>query len=100
MPDIQPENDAEWKSGLVALLKPHLKDDEDERSNAIAAVLTALETAHNRGLREAALFCREVATTTHRHGEVARALADGIEALAKRATAEADDAARQRQAEP
>ena len=31
---------------------------------------------------------------------VARALADGIEALAKQATAESDDAARQRQAEP
>jgi hypothetical protein len=58
----------------------------------------ALEAAHGEGLREAALFCRHVATTAHRHGEVAKALADGIEALAKQATAEADDATRQQQA--
>lgn len=100
MPDIQPDNDAEWKSRLVALLKPHLKDNEGERSSAVAAVLMALEAAHSQGLREAASFCRQVATTAHRHGEVARTLADGIEALAEQATAEATDAARERQAEP
>jgi hypothetical protein len=98
MSDAQPENRAEWKDRLVALLRPHLKD--DERSSAIAAVLMTLEAAHNQGLREAASFCRQVGTAAHRHGEVAKALAEGIEALAKQATAEATHAARQRPAEP
>lgn len=100
MTDRSPGASAAWKVCLLALLKPHLKDDEVGRSSAIDAVLMALEAAHNQGLREAALFCRQVATTTHRHGEVAKALAKGIEALAKQATAEATDAARQRQEDP
>lgn len=100
MSDAQPESRAEWKARLVALLKPHLKDDERERSSAIAAVLMALEAAHNQGLREGALFCRQVGSTAHRYGEVAKALADGIEVLAKQATAEAAEAARERQADP
>jgi hypothetical protein len=100
MSDAQAESRAEWKGRLVALLRPHLKDGEDERSSAIAAVLMTLEAAHNQGMREAASFCRQVGTAAHRHGEVARALAEGIEALAKKATAEAAAAARQRQADP
>lgn len=61
--------------------------------------MSTLEAAHGEGLREAALFCRQVGITAHRHGEVAKALADGIEALARREDAEADDAVRQRQAD-
>lgn len=75
MSDAQQENRAEWKAHFVALLKPHLKGGDDERSSAIAAVLMTLEAAHNQGLREAASFCRQVATTTHRRCEVAKALA-------------------------
>lgn len=100
MIDPAPEASAEWKGRLVALLKPHLKDDEDERSIALDAVLSALETAYGEGLRDAASFCRQVSTTSHRFGEVASALAEGIDALAKQATAEVADAAQQRHADP
>jgi hypothetical protein len=92
MSNAQPEHRAEWKGRLVALLKPHLKHDEGERSGAIEAALSALEAAHGEGLREAASFCRQVATTAHRHGEVARALAEGIEAQAKQEDTDAADA--------
>ncbi len=96
MSDLQSENRAAWKARLVTILKPHLRGDEDGPSDAVEAVLAALEAAHREGLREAASFCRQVATAAHRQGEVAKAPADGIEALAKQ-TAVAE-AARQRQA--
>lgn len=95
MTDTNPGDRAEWMVHLLAFLQPHLKDEAGDRSGAIDAVLLALEAAHSEGLHDAASFCRQVATAAHRHGEVAKALADGIEALAKQAAVA--EAARKRQ---
>ncbi len=100
MSDDTPEARAIRKAQLVAFLTPHLRGNADERNSVLNAVLTALDTAHSEGLRHAARFCREVGTNARRHGEVAKALADGIELLAKREDERSAEAARKWQDEP
>ncbi|MCX4195195.1 hypothetical protein OMR07_06085 [Methylobacterium organophilum] len=95
-----PEARAIWKAQLVAFLVPYLKGTQAERNGALNAVLTAIDTSHSEGLRHAARFCREVGTNARRHGEVAKALADGIELLAKREDERSAEAARKWQDEP
>ena len=100
MSEDTPEARAEWKAQLVAFLIPHLKGDKAERNSALNAVLTAIDTAHSEGLRLAARFCREVGTNARRHGEVAKVLAEEIEAIAAREDVRSAKAARKWQDEP
>jgi len=95
-----PEARAEWKVQLVAMLLPQLKGGKAERDSVVNAVLTAIDTSHSEGLRLAARFCREVGTNARRHGEVAKVLAEEIEAIAAREDVRSAKAARKWQDEP
>ncbi|MCJ2015832.1 hypothetical protein MKK84_00055 [Methylobacterium sp. E-065] len=95
-----PEARAIWKAQLVAFLIPHLKGDAAEQDSALNAVLTAIDTAHSEGLRQAARFCREVGAGAWRHREAAVALAESIEQMATREDERSAEAARKWQDEP
>ncbi|MCJ2095505.1 hypothetical protein MKK67_23830 [Methylobacterium sp. J-072] len=100
MSDDTPEARDEWKVRLVAFLVPHFKGDEAERDGTLNAVLTALDTAHSEGLRQAARFCRTVAAGAVEHGEAADALASSIELMAAHEDAKTLERARQSQDQP
>lgn len=76
-----PETRAEWKLELVAFLLPQLKGSDAERTSTINRVIAALGAAHSEGLRQAALFCREIGRGSPRDEKIANVLAIGIEEM-------------------
>lgn len=100
MSDDTADARAELKVRLVAFLLPHLKGNKAEQDSVVKAVLMALDTAHAKGIRHAAAFCRTVGTGAQQHGEAAKALAEVLETMAARVDADTVDAARRWQDEP